>query len=84
MSEVSDGDFSTAGREEVSMEPSLADFGRYCSRVPGGWTGSYSSVASFPANERIALPPPGWVGRKEVTYEALRIVIPRKSMVFTS
>lgn len=44
---------------------------RLSSSVPGGWMGSYSSVASLPASWRIILDPPGWEGRKEVTSHTL-------------
>lgn len=40
---------------------------RFSSSVPGGWTGSYSSVASWPARERMIFEPPGCSGRKSVT-----------------
>ena len=50
-----------------STLPSLAAGLRFSSSVPGGWIGSYSSVASRPASLRMMLEPPGWLGRKSVT-----------------
>ena len=44
---------SSFGRVSVSMAPSLARCGRCSSKVPGGCTGSKSSVASRPARFRI-------------------------------
>lgn len=47
--------------------PSFALGGRFSSNVPGGCTGSYSSVASLPASCKIIFEPPGCEGRKSVT-----------------
>ena len=61
------GDFSGAGSVALSIAPRLAEEEREDSSVPGGWTGSYSEVASLPASLRIILEPPGCEGRKDVT-----------------
>ena len=45
--------------EEGSTRPMRADFGRVDSRRPRGWIGSYSDVASRPADARMAAGPPG-------------------------
>jgi hypothetical protein len=39
--------------------PSFAVGGRFSSRVPGGWMGSYSEVQSRPASLRMMAEPPG-------------------------
>lgn len=46
--QVSAGARSTCGIVEGSTEPRSADSGSWSSSVPGGCTGSYSSVASCP------------------------------------
>ena len=56
-----------SGRVVGSMGPRFASGGRFSSSVPGGCTGSYSSVASFPASFNTILLPPGCDGRKDVT-----------------
>lgn len=50
-----------------STGPRICDFSKDSSRVPGGCMGSYSSVASCPARDRMAFVPPGWEERKSVT-----------------
>lgn len=58
------------GRVSGSMVPSLAEGLRFSSNVPGGWMGSYSSVASLPESWRMILEPPGWEGRNSVTWRS--------------
>jgi len=48
------------GMVEGSIAPRICGLERVSSRSPGGWIGSYSSVASLPASWRITLAPPGW------------------------
>lgn len=50
------------------MVPRNASGLRLSSRVPEGWIGSNSSVASLPASWRIIWAPPGCFWRKSVTY----------------
>ena len=58
---------SEAGSVDLSISPRSAEEWRESSSVPGGWTGSYSEVASWPASWRMIFEPPGWEGRKDVT-----------------
>jgi hypothetical protein len=58
---------ASCGRVEVSILPSFLEGSRFSSSVPGGWIGSYSSVASLPASLRMIFEPPGWEERKSVT-----------------
>lgn len=55
------------GRVSGSTVPKRAAGLRLSSNVPGGWMGSYSSVASVPASLRMTLTPPGWLDMKSVT-----------------
>lgn len=55
------------GRVSGSTVPRKASGLRLSSKVPGGWMGSYSSVASVPASLRMTLTPPGWLDMKSVT-----------------
>lgn len=54
-------------RLSAFTRPSLASGLRFSSIVPGGWIGSYSSVASLPASLRMIFAPPGCSERKSVT-----------------
>lgn len=67
-----DGSAAFLGRVSGLTVPRKASGLRFSSRVPGGWIGSYSSVASLPASLRMILEPPGWSGRKSVTYYRLQ------------
>lgn len=51
-------------RVEGSMGPRICEGVRFSSRVPGGWMGSYSEVASWPASFKMIFEPPGWESRK--------------------
>jgi hypothetical protein len=59
---------SLLGSVAGSTVPRHAEGLRFSSRVPSGWTGSNSSVASLPANLRMTLEPPGWSVMKLVTW----------------
>lgn len=55
-----------------SIGPRLQEASRLSSRVPWGWMGSYSEVASCPPESlRMILLPPGWDGRNFVTSQTL-------------
>lgn len=62
------GEREDDGRVDSSMLPKQAEASRFSSSVPGGWTGSYASVASLPASWRMILEPPGCSERKDVTW----------------
>lgn len=60
-----------AGAEEGAREtvrgsrgPRICAGARVSSRVPGGWIGSYSEVASVPASFKMIFAPPGCESRK--------------------
>jgi len=55
------------GMVDVSIGPRICEGESVSSRVPGGWIGSNSAVASPPAKRRIMFAPPGWDGRKSDT-----------------
>lgn len=55
------------GNVATSIVPRHAEAGRDSSRVPGGCTGSYSSVASVPESLSMIFEPPGCSDRNEVT-----------------
>lgn len=66
-------------REPGSMEPRREEGGRVCSRSSLSWTESKSSVASFPAQRRIAWDPPGCESMNSVSTVSRRHVYRERS-----